>query len=90
MITGISVQGKHVTVNGIGFQKGDMIEINGLFAKKTKFIDVDELFAKKGNRLLLPCDQANPGRTNAIRLIRSRNPGSPVLDTQAFATCPGG
>jgi uncharacterized repeat protein (TIGR01451 family) len=90
MITGISVQGKHVTVNGIGFQKGDMIEINGLFAKKTKFIDVDELFAKKGNRLLLPCDQANPGRTNVIRLIRSRNPGSPVLDTQAFATCPGG
>jgi uncharacterized repeat protein (TIGR01451 family) len=89
-ITGITTSGKHVTVSGIGFQKGDMIEINGVFAKKTKFIDVDELFAKKGNKLLLPCDPANPGRTNVIRLIRSRNPGLPVLDTQAFATCPGG
>jgi uncharacterized repeat protein (TIGR01451 family) len=87
-ITAITTSGKHVTVNGIGFQKGDRIEINGAFASKTKFIDVDELFAKKGKKLLLPCDPANPGRTNLIRLIRSRDPGAPVLDTQAFATCP--
>jgi uncharacterized repeat protein (TIGR01451 family) len=86
-ITGISAQGKNVIVSGIGFQKGDQIEINGVFAKKTKFIDVDELLAKKGRNLLLICDPANPGRTNIIRLIRSRDPGAPVMDTRVFATC---
>lgn len=87
-ITGFTVQGKHVRVSGLGFQKGDQIEINGLFGKKTKFIDIDELLAKKAGKNLLPCDPANPGRTNVIRLIRNSNPFSPVQDTQAFATCP--
>jgi uncharacterized repeat protein (TIGR01451 family) len=86
-IEGISVSGKHVIVSGLGFQKGDQIDINGILVK-TKFRGVDELLAKKGKKLLLTCDPANPGRTNVIKLIRTRNPGSPVQDTAAFATCP--
>jgi hypothetical protein len=76
-----------VIVSGLGFQKGDQIDINGILVK-TKFRGVDELLAKKGKKLLLTCDPANPGRTNVIKLIRTRNPGSPVQDTAAFATCP--
>jgi uncharacterized repeat protein (TIGR01451 family) len=87
-ITGISERGKHVVVSGIGFQKGDQIEINGVFAKKTKFIDIDELLGKKGKKQLLPCDPANPGRMNVIRVFRPSSSFQPVQDTRAFATCP--
>lgn len=86
-IDGMSIRGKHVVVSGVGFEKGDQIEINGAFAKKTKFIDIDELLAKKGRNLLMPCDPANPMRTNVIRLIRP-SVAQPIQDTQAFATCP--
>lgn len=87
-ITGISVEGKHVIVSGLGFERGDQIEINGVFAPKTKFRGIDELLAKKGKRLLMTCDPANPDRMDVIRLIRPSNAARPVLDTEAFATCP--
>jgi hypothetical protein len=80
--------GKHVFVSGSGFQRGDQIDINGQLVVKTKFVDSNTLNAKKGKKLLLPCDPANPGRTNVIRLIRNSNPGQPIQDTAAFATCP--
>jgi hypothetical protein len=86
-ITGITPSGKHVIVSGVGFQRGDQIEINGILLN-TKFRGVDELLAKKGNKRLLVCDQANPDRKNIIRLIRGSSPGSPIIDTEAFATCP--
>ncbi|MCI0488640.1 MAG: carboxypeptidase regulatory-like domain-containing protein [Blastocatellia bacterium] len=88
-ITDISVQGKHVIVSGIGFEKGDTIEVNGEDPKKTKFLNSGTLVAKKGTRLLLGCDPANPGRTDVINLRRRRPDGNDaILDTQAFATCP--
>lgn len=86
-IIGISIEGKHVVVSGLEFQKGDQIEINVILAN-TKFRDTDELLAKKGKKLLLPCDPANPARMNTIRLIRPGAPGSTFIDTAAFATCP--
>ncbi|HLG14767.1 MAG TPA: hypothetical protein VJH03_09740 [Blastocatellia bacterium] len=86
-ITGFSVQGKNVVVSGLSFQKGDRIDINGILIK-TKFRDTDELLAKKGAKALLTCDPANPARMNVIRLIRTRDPGAPIIDTAAFATCP--
>ncbi|MEW6211436.1 MAG: FG-GAP-like repeat-containing protein [Acidobacteriota bacterium] len=86
-ITGITVRGKHVVVSGLSFQKGDKIDINGILGK-TKFRGEDELLVKKGAKSLLDCDPANPGRMNIIRLIRTRDPGAPIIDTEAFATCP--
>lgn len=86
-ISGFSVQGKHVIVSGTGFERGDTVEINGVLTN-TKFKGEDELKAKKGKKSLLGCDSANPDRMNVIKLIRSRAPGAPILDTAAFATCP--
>jgi hypothetical protein len=86
-ITGFSVQRKNVIVSGLGFVKGDQVDINGQLLR-TKFRDSDELLVKKGAKSLLGCDPANPGRTNIIRLIRTRDPGAPIIDTEAFATCP--
>ncbi len=86
-ITGFSVEGKHVNVTGIGFERGDKVEINGVLAN-TKFKGDDELKAKKGKKSLMTCDPANPGRTNVIKLIRPSNVFQPVQDTAAFATCP--
>ncbi len=86
-IDGISVQGKHVTVSGAGFVRGDKIEINGTLLN-TKFKGTDELLAKRGKKELLGCDPANPNRKNVIKLIRSSNPNQPIQDTSAFATCP--
>ncbi len=85
-ITSMTTSGKNVVVSGLRFQMGDKIEINGMLLN-TKFRGDNELLAKKGKKTLLGCDQANPGRTNVIRLIR---PGAfqPIQDTSAFATCP--
>jgi hypothetical protein len=86
-ITGMSVQGKHVFVAGFGFEKGDKLDINGQL-RKTNFIDENMLRAKKGKKSLFGCDPANPDRMNVIKVFRPGDPGAPVLDTQAFATCP--
>lgn len=86
-IIAITTSGKHVVVSGIDFQRGDKIDINGVLLN-TKFRDTDELLAKKGKKELLGCDSANPDRKNVIKLIRTRDPGAPIIDTSAFATCP--
>lgn len=86
-ITGATVSGKNLSINGTGFEKGDIIEINGQQAATTKFLDALTLNVKKGAKLLSPCDAANPGLTNQIRLIRLSN-GSPViLDTKVLTIC---
>jgi uncharacterized repeat protein (TIGR01451 family) len=88
-ITSFTTERKNVIVSGLGFAKGDQIDINGVLLK-TKFRDVDELLVKKGKRELFACDPANPARTNVLRLIRRSipDPGQPIQDTAAFATCP--
>jgi uncharacterized repeat protein (TIGR01451 family) len=87
-ITGFRVEGKHVFVSGLSFQRGDQIDINGILTN-TKFRGIDELLAKKGKKLLLPCDTANPDRMNVITLRRPSTGGAaPIIDTEAFATCP--
>lgn len=87
-ITRFIVNGKDVFVQGTGFKKGDIIEINGE-ERKTKFIDENTLKVKKGKTSLLDCDRANPGRMNVLTLRRpDASGGAPILDTQAFATCP--
>lgn len=83
-----TIAGKNLLFTGTGFERGDIIEINGQQAVVTKFADANNLNAKKGVKLLLPCDAANPNRTNQIRLIRFSS-GSPVImDTKALTICP--
>jgi hypothetical protein len=76
-----------VFVQGTGFRKGDIIEINRE-ERKTKFIDENTLKVKKGKKSLLDCDPDNPDRKNVVTLRRPGALGAPILDTEAFATCP--
>lgn len=87
-ITRFVVNGKNVFVQGAGFKKGDIIEINGE-QQKAKFVDENTLKVKKGKKSLFDCDSTNPGRMNVFTLRRpDAFGGAPVIDTQAFATCP--
>jgi hypothetical protein len=77
---------KRLIVTGCCFQPGDKVFVNSE-EQKTKNDSANPttvLIAKKGGKKLQEC---TGGFTNRV-FVRRAQPGQPVLDTNAFATCP--
>jgi hypothetical protein len=87
-ISAIQIQGKHIIVQGINFKQDDQVIINDT-PRNVIFRGPGQLKVKKGVKALLVCTDETP-RVNQVKVFRNplTNPGPPVQDTKAFATCP--
>ena len=86
VLSEVARDGKNLVVKGCCFKSGDKIFINDI-QQKTKSDPNDpetSLIAKKGFKKLEACNTDFKNRV----FVRREEPGKPVLDTQAFATCP--
>lgn len=89
IIVSVRLKGKNLEVKGFNFRDDDDVELNGQRVKNVRFKSVVELLLKKIQNKILVCDPQNPPK-NQLRVFRNpnTNPGEPIQDTSAFATCP--
>ncbi len=86
LISQVVVEGKKLRVEGCCFEASDKIFVNDkeMATKSDKDNPVFVLIAKKGGKKIKECAA---DFTNRV-FVRRQRPGEPVVDSNAFATCP--